>query len=392
MIDLELELRELYADTSDDHAAAERIRAAVATPRSRRSSVWTVGAAITAAACIAIATVALRSTDSRISAAGGARASCTAPLPAGWQRALDTAPIAVDGVPAYPIGLTVTGDAIVAWQPGGGPPRLGITAADGSTRTLIPALGEHLGGGYALEGDTLVVGPTRWGHTMAVIDVRTGDTREISLGPAMPAGYLASDGVAMLDGIVYFGASPRHDGIGGVIVAYDLAEGSSHIIARTDGPVFVRQDARGVLWHNGGIRAGTTPAAVPGANAVFEVDGDGADYAWNVDQQTSHEITWSDGSGPTRSFTVDLPDHPDAAPIVMAVSGPYVLLSPYSDKPFPDAHEQLAVLDTRTGAVAELGIPMVDDSAAGLPSMLAFTNGDDATLRIDTAKLPGLGC
>ena len=393
MIDLEHELRELYTDIDDDHGAAERIRSTLATRRRSSGSAWAVGAAAAAAACVAVGAVALRSDERPAPGAGAAPSSCTTALPAEWQRALDTTPITVDGAPAYPIMLTAPGDVIVAWKPAGGSAQLGITGADGTTRTFIGALGDHLGGGYALEGNTLVVGPTNSGSAMSVVDVQSGNTDEISLDPFMPAGYSASDGVAILNGVIYFGASPRPDGIGGVIVGYDLASGTSDIVARTDGPVFVRQDARGVIWKNGGIRATETPNAVPGSAAVYDVYGDGTDYAWNVNWRTNQEVSWTDGSGTTRSFTVQLPGHPGAAPIVMAVSGPYVLLSPYSGaRPLPGGRAQLAVLDTRTGAVADLGVPLVDDSAAGLPAALAFTNGDDATLRINTSHLPELEC
>ena len=264
MIDLEHELRELYTDIDDDHGAAERIRSTLATRRRSSGSAWAVGAAAAAAACVAVGAVALRSDERPAPGAGAAPSSCTTALPAEWQRALDTTPITVDGAPAYPIMLTAPGDVIVAWKPAGGSAQLGITGADGTTRTFIGALGDHLGGGYALEGNTLVVGPTNSGSAMSVVDVQSGNTHEISLDPFMPAGYSASDGVAILNGVIYFGASPRPDGIGGVIVGYDLASGTSDIVARTDGPVFVRQDARGVIWKNGGIRATETPNAVPG--------------------------------------------------------------------------------------------------------------------------------
>jgi hypothetical protein len=397
MIDLEDELRELYADTDYVHDAAERIRATLAKPARRRPVGRTIAAAVTVAACVAGAAVAIGWHERATTRAGASPTTCTAELPAAWRRALNAAtPITIDGAPAAPIMFTSAGDVIVGWTTRTGVARIGVTGADGTTRTLLPALGKHLGGGYALEGDTLVVSPTRWGTSMGVIDVRTGTAHKVSLKPAMPHGYLSSDRVAIQDGVVYFGASPRRDGIGGVIIGYDLARGTSHVVARTAGPVFVRQDARGVVWAAGQIRAAGTPTVVPGPRAVHDVYGDGSDYAWNVNWHKNHEISWTGGDGTTKTFTVRAPDHPSGVPIALAVSGPYVLLAPYSgSRPFRNERTdptQFSVLDTRTGAVAGLGVEMVDVSAAGLPTMLAFTNQDDATLRIDTARLPELRC
>ena len=178
-----------------------------------------------------------------------------------------------------------------------------------------------------------------------------------------------------------------------MIIGYDLTTNTSRIVAHTDGPVFVRQDPRGALWQGGSVPATGVPTAVPAGGAVRTVYSDGVDYAWNVGWRTNHNIGWTDGDGRVRSFTVAILGHPTATPIVMAVSGPYVLLSPYSGRvPLPGGRARLAVLDTRTGAIADLGVPMVDDSAAGRPAALAFTNRHDATLRISTSGLPELRC
>ncbi len=210
---------------------------------------------------------------------------------------------------------------------------------------------------------------------------------------AMPSGYLAGDGVALLDGVVYFGASPRRDGVGGVIIDYDLTTNTSRIVAHTDARVFVRQDPRGALWQGGSVPASGVPAAVPGGGAVRTVYSDGVDYAWNVDWRANHEIGWTDGDGRVHSFRVAIPGHAGATPIAMAVAGPYVLLSPYSGRaPLPGARAPLAILDTRTGGIADLGVALVDMSAAGRPATLAFTNRHDATLRITTSGLPELRC
>lgn len=319
-------------------------------------------------------------------------ASCTVPLPAAWQHAIDAGTVTLPGYTLHALAMSPSG-TVVADASQGHQHKLVLVDPDGSIRTLYASRnpstwGEVDFGWAAFSGDqvafTVLIqshqggpGPTQ----IDLIDTRTGAITVVRPSGATDGSIV--NGVAQRAGKIYWTES-----VVGTVTAheYDIDTRSARSITAGDYAAAIRGNLPSRI------------AARAEKNAAHDRDVDRGVYAWTAYEGTQ---TPNAPTPPTGLWLwqagMDEPLLVSRAPLLTpALAMPYVI----SGAP---TGGRLAVLDTRTGAVATIGkMPRFEMLDSGMPT--AITEGGEIAMEIPHAdksfqltifsidSLPGLHC
>lgn len=332
-------------------------------------------------------------TSTHLSEADGLHAaSCTVSLPAAWQHAIDAGTVTMPGYTLQAMAMSASG-TVVADASQGHTHKLVLIDPDGTIRTLYasqapPGWGEVDFGWAAFAGNqvafTVLIqshqggpGPTQ----IDLIDIRTGAITVARASGATDGSIV--NGVVQRAGKIYWteylvGKVTAHE--------YDIDTRSARSITEGDYAAAIR----GNLPSRIAIQAEK--------NAAHGRDVDRGVYAWTAyegaqmpNAPTPPTALWLWQAG------MDEPLLVSRAPLLTpALAMPYVI----SGAP---TGGRLAVLDTRTGAVATTGkMPRFAMLDAGMPT--AITEGGEIAMEIpqtdrrfqltifSTKGLPGLHC
>lgn len=404
--DLDTALRTMLRERADDitrvPAQLVELPREVRQPRRR----WPVIAAAAAAVAIIAGGAAILRGDHSSSHNASAGTVCSTALPEQWRRAL-TDRLTPNGRDVDPLAAAPDGALVVSAQAASGGADLLLWRTDGSAKIFyhLPkypgtdALGTvTTDGRYVLlpvEGnqgaladypagviDTKDAGVT----ALLLVDSRTGSVIRLA---GMTAADLKDavnviDGAALLDGHVYWDVRPHDNSRQGRIRNYDIAERSTTTIASGRIGSIPTLTARGVSWGSGGVRSTLfeqLTARLP-RDAQNDVT-DGSAFAY----VRGRGLYWLSANGGSAGPFVP---YSPGRPRLFAVTGPIVFLRPTGS----GAHD-LDVLDTRTGAVASLGLTDTGRDYAGggvLAAVLQRNDNDYPIVRLDTARLPRLTC
>jgi len=361
-------------------------------PRPRRTRVPAVAAAVVALLC-AGGLAAWRLTggsNSTAPASGSGPAVCAGTLPASWDAARSAIPLRVDGHDAVPQAAAPNGTQLLSWNPTPTTVAFGLRATDGTVTPVATFPGQDLDA-TGTDGRRVVVGLGQRGTDttdVQLIDSITHSRLHLLPAAPMPAGWVVRTDVAILDGYVYWGATPRGDDHRGVVIRYSVADRSYRVLATLDRFPTVESDIRGVAWPTGSVRRPGLPRAL---NPILDAAGDpvdrlvtdGGTYAWQQIDGDQTIFHWADGSGDTRTFRVAIELQHDGA-MLTGVSGRFLFF--HVNK----ARGTESVLDTRTGALAPAPRDEEVFSAAG--GHVFAMAGAAEYHAIDAAALRGFAC
>ncbi len=336
-----------------------------------------------------------RASDDRDTvASGGGKASsfCPATLPSSWDAARSDTPLQVDGHNAVPHASSPGGVQVLSWNLSRTKVAFGLRAANGAV-TPVATFPAGDSGGPGVSGTdgrhVLFDFSPEHKNDILLVDAKT-DTRVHLLARApMPAGWVVRTDVAVLDGYVYWGATPgESDDSRGIVVRYSIPDRSYRVLARLDRFPMVAADIRGVAWPTGAVhRKGLPPALNPildaHGNPVDRLVTDGRAYGWQLIKGDQTVFHWADSAGDTRTFRVAIDLNHDGA-MLTAVSGPFL----FFHVNMSGASE--SVLDTRTGALAHADGDNEIVSAPG-QHLFAMAGGFEYH-EVRAAALPGFGC
>jgi len=364
------------------------------TPRPRRRWVPAVAAAAVALLC-AGALAAWRLTDGSNSAApvgGSGPEVCAATLPASWAAARSATPLRVDGHDAVPQVAAPNGTQLVSWNPTPTNVAFGLRADDGTVRPVATFPAEEVVAHYGTDGRRVVFGlnDERGTDTLDVqlVDSVTHSRLHLLPGAPMPAGWVVRTDIAILDGYVYWGATPSGDDSRGIVIRYSIAEHSYRVLATLDRFPILESDIRGVAWPTGAVRRAGLPSAL---NPILDAAGDpvdrlvtdGSSYGWQQIHGDQTIFHWADKTGDTRTFRVAIELQHDGA-FLTGVSGRFLFF--HVNK----AHDTESVLDTRTGALAPAP---GDEEVFSAPGGHVFAMAGAVEYHeIDPAALRGFAC
>jgi len=324
--------------------------------------------------------------------AGGAPlAVCAGTLPASWEAARSATPLRVDGHDAVPGEATPDGTQLISWNPTPPTVAFGLRATDGTVTPVATFPADEIRTGYGTDGRRVVFGVSSRGTDTTDVQLIDSITHaRLHLLPAapMPAGWVVRTDIAILDGYVYWGATPSGVDDRGVVIRYSIADRSYRLLASLDRFPTVESDIRGVAWPTGAVRRTGLPTAL---NPLLDAAGepvdrlvtDGSTYAWQLIQGDQTIFHWADGTGDTRTFRVAIDLEHDGA-FLTGVSGRFLFFHVNKS----DGTE--SVLDTRTGALAPAEGDEEFLSAAG--GHLFAMAGAFEYHEIDTAALRGFAC
>ena len=362
-------------------------------PRPRRR--WLPAAAAAAVVLLAAGGLAAwRLTDDPNSAApgdGGALAVCTGTLPASWDAARSATPLRAEGYDAVPEVAAPNGTQLLSWNPTPTTVAFGLRATDGAVTPVATFPAEDIRAGYGTDGRRVVFGVSSGGTDttdVQLVDSITHSRLHLLHGAPMPAGWVVRTDVAILDGYVYWGATPSGVDDRGVVIRYSIADRSYRVLASLDRFPMVESDVRGVAWPTGAVHRTGLPTALnpildAGGEPVDRLVTDGSTYAWQLIQGDQTIFHWADGTGDTRTFRVAIDLEHDGA-FLTGVSGRFLFF--HVNK--ADGTE--SVLDTRTGALAPAGR---DDEFVSAPGGHLFAMaGAFEYYEIDAAALRGFAC
>jgi len=395
---LERRASAVYGEHDLDRTVANR-RARTST---HRRVVLATAAAVAVGASAAVASYLWTENDNRVSPAGSRTAVCVAPLPPQWRQALPAHQIRVDGQAVLPVQVDADGRVTVDWVVDG-VEQVGQVGRDDSVSKIaqLPIPTGHGVMSVSVDSRSVVIvlfrlptgssgGSPSDTDDAVVIDRHTGAVTHLLAGAPVPSGYaFGGHWGNLVDGIYYWAEVPvRGDGrLNDLLMSYDPTDHSYAVKARGDS---LNSNPLGYFWDGGSFPLMDVPPVHPVVTDVAQTMAtDGKSLSWSTYDDPS-TVFWSDVSGASRAFSQNLMHQVS----IDGVSGPYVFLSygegDDADKVSGSEH----VLDTRTGALADTGVPQISLRGMSGNSVIAFwsTAKTSTTQVVNLNELPQIDC
>jgi hypothetical protein len=309
-------------------------------------------------------------------------------LPVAWTDAVGDSLIDTGGISAAPLAAGAAGEVIAVRDNGSNRDVL-LISPEGLLTPIyaVPDPDQNDARVAALDDRSIVIGVQHsprgangiipMVERIDVIDQRGAELRTAAQTSEQDrlSGGATIDSLALFEGKVYWITRDAFSSMDGTLKSYGLADGTVSEVA-SGTMADVRATAAGLTWDVGWGPDGTATevkiaAALPAEVAAAVGTGpgrlslttDGTVYAW-LDPAGPDLMWWSPDSGLTR-VSGDLAGTKHRRPD-MWVAGPYVMIG---------TGISATVVDIRSGAVADLGAPVVDVNGGTIAIVLPKSPG-----------------
>jgi hypothetical protein len=389
-----------FADLAPENVdLADRVTASV--PHRRRSVLAPI---LAAAAVVVLATgaaaFAARAHRNNASVSPGLSsvAVCQTPLPAAWSEALKADLVTVPGAWVEPI-VTTANKTVVDWQSADGVLHIGSVSTAGGPAPIyqLPVPANHEPFNIVGNATSVVVaispaipqnspGPAAF-DDIVVINIKTH--RAQHLLTQMPGDYATSISKTLIlqDNTIYWLVHEGSTNASSALMSYNLSTERYQVLP-VDADT-VDWSRLGISWSGGSIPAPGIPSTAPSvSDHLLTIATDGSALAWSTYADPG-VVHWTDRSGELRTLRQSLASHI----AVTGVAGPYVFLNSGEGDDRDKIGNDLYILDTRTGALADAGIRSngPNPSASGVIAFDA-TQRTDPMVVLNTNGLAGLNC